>query len=319
MSHGSALGSGGEFDRIRAIAAALGDDLGPIGDDTAPIPARQGTLVVSTDASVEGVHFRRAWLAPEEIGWRAAMSALSDLAAAAAVPAGLTVALSVPAGSDDALVVELMRGVGLAARTAGCRVLGGDLTGGDAIALAITVFGHAVRPMTRRGARPGDGVWVTGLQGGARAALLAWLDGRTPPHAARVAFAKPRARIEAGQWLAAQGATAMLDLSDGLGGDLQHLAAASGVGLEVDLARLPIHPSVHAEALRRGESAPVLAATGGEDYELLVTLPPGFSGERECEPACGSLLTRIGTVVAGSGVTMRLGGEPVAIESFRHR
>lgn len=318
MSHGSALGSGGEFDRIRAIAAALGDDLGPIGDDTAPIPSGTGTLVVSTDASVEAVHFRRAWLAPEEIGWRAAMSALSDLAAAAAVPAGLTVALTVPQGSDDALVVELMRGVGLAARTTGCRVLGGDLTSGSAIALAITVFGRAMQPMSRRGTRPGDGVWVTGLQGGARAALLAWLDGREPPHAARVAFAKPRARIEAGQWLAAQGATAMLDLSDGLGGDLQHLAAASGVGLDVDLGLLPIHPSVHAEAARRGEPAPVTAATGGEDYELLVTLPPEFRAERECEPACGSLLTRIGTVTEGSGVTMRLRGERVEVGSFRH-
>jgi thiamine-monophosphate kinase len=311
------MGPGREFDRIRDIIAALGTAAGPIGDDTAPVPSGAGTLVVSTDASVDEVHFRRDWLTPEEIGWRATASALSDLAAAAAVPAGVTVALTLPAEFPEADLLALMRGVGHCATRAGCTVLGGDLTGGGTLSLTITVLGHAARVVSRRGAQPGDGIWVTGTLGGARAGLLAFQDGRTPPPAARAAFARPHPRLAAGRWLAAHGATALMDISDGLGGDAAHLAAASGVGLAIELERLPIHPSVHAEAARRGEAAALLAATGGEDYELLVTLPPDADGSA-CEPGAGIPLTRIGTVVAGSGVTCTLAGQPCRIAGFQH-
>lgn len=311
------MGPGGEFDRIRAIVAALGDAAGPIGGDTAPVPSGPGTLVVSTDASVDEVHFRRDWLTPEEIGWRATASALSDLAAAGAAPAGVTVALTLPVGFPEADLLAVMRGVGACAARAGCTVLGGDLTGGGTLSLTVTVLGHARRVVSRRGARPGDGIWVTGTLGGARAALLAFLDGRTPPPAARAAFTRPLPRLVAGQWLAAHGATAMMDLSDGLGGDAAHLAAASGVELHVELERVPIHPSVHAEAGRRGEPAAILAATGGEDYELLVTLPPGSDGSA-CEPGAGIPLTRIGTVMAGAGVRCTLAGQPTVLTGFQH-
>lgn len=312
------LGPGGEFDRVRQIAVALGAAAGPLGDDTAPIPTGDGTLVVSTDTSVDGVHFRRDWLLPDEIGWRSAAAALSDLAAAAAVPAGLVVALTVPSGTADSEVIDIMRGVGDVARTARCQVLGGDLTAGPALSLTVTVLGHAPRPMSRVGAVPGDGVWVTGLLGGAHAALLAWRDSRTPATASRLVFARPRPRLEASQWLATQGATAMLDLSDGLGGDVPHLAAASHVGISIDLAAIPIHPSVHAEAERGSGIPAVLAASGGEDYELLVTLPAEWGASRECEAATGSILTRIGSVEAGSGVHFRLGGTEHQVTGYRH-
>ena len=319
MTH-VALGGGGEFDRIRRIATALGPHAGPLGDDTAVIPAADGVLVVSTDASVEGVHFCRDWLTLPEIGWRAAASALSDLAAAAASPTGITVAVVVPPDLDEAGLVAVMTGVGEAAQSTGCRVLGGDLSSGPSLALTVTVFGHArPAPMSRHGARPGDGVYVTGALGGARAALLDWLDGATPSAAARMAFARPQPRIHAGQWLAAQGATAMMDLSDGLGGDAAHLAAASGVGLRIALERLPIHPSVHRVAGRRGEAFAAFAAVGGEDYELLVTLPPDFAGVRECEPAAGVVLSRIGEVVADAGVEATLHGATVPLAGFQHR
>jgi thiamine-monophosphate kinase len=315
-----ALGAGGEFDRIRRIATMLGTHAGPLGDDTAVIPSGDGVLVVSTDASVEGMHFRREWLTLPEIGWRAAASALSDLAAAAATPAGITVAVVVPADLDEAGLVAVMSGVGQAAQSTGCRVLGGDLSSGPSLALTVTVFGHArPAPMSRRGAQPGDGVYVTGVLGGARSALLDWLDGETPSAAARMAFARPQPRIPAGQWLAAQGATAMMDVSDGLGGDATHLAAASGVRLLLTLDRLPIHPSVHRAAARRGEPFASFAAVGGEDYELLVTLPPAFAAARDCEPAAGVVLTRIGEVVAGSGVEATLHGAVVAPAGFQHR
>lgn len=312
-----AMGSGGEFDRIRAIIAALGDAAGPIGDDTAAVPEGTGTLVVSTDASVEAVHFRRDWLTLDEIGWRAAASALSDLAAAAAVPAGITVAVTVPSATPEAELVRLMVGVGRAATAAGCRVLGGDISGGGNWAVTVTVLGHAARPISRRGARPGDAVWVSGVLGGARAALLAWQEGREPAPAARLAFAHPEPRLAAGHWLAAAGARAMIDVSDGLGGDAEHLGAASAVGLEIDLARVPIHPSVHGEARRLGLHPAAFAAQGGEDYELLVVLPPDVDGAA-CEPGAGVPLTRIGAVVAGERVRCLLDGREVAIAGFRH-
>ncbi len=312
------LGAGGEFDRIRHVVEALGADAGPIGDDTAVVPIGVGPLVVSIDSAVEGVHFREEWLSAEEIGWRAAAAALSDLAAVAAVAAGLVVALTVPPGRWGARVTEVMVGVGAAARHAGTRVLGGDLTAGAVLSLAVTVFGHAATPLSRRGARPGDRLWVTGDLGGARAALMAWVAGRTPAKAARAAFAHPVPRLRAGQWLARHGATAMLDISDGLAGDALHLAAASAVGLEIDLEALPIHASVHAEARLAVESSPAFAATGGEDYELLVSMPAGFDGRADLEAATGTVIRPVGMVVAETGVRFRLDGDVVPLEGFRH-
>jgi thiamine-monophosphate kinase len=313
------LGTGGEFDRIRAIARALGDAVGPLGDDTAVIPEGPGTLVTSTDVSVEDVHFRRAWLRLPEIGWRATAAALSDLAAAAATPVGLSVALTVAPNAGEAELVEVMRGVGSMAQVAGTRVLGGDLSAGPGWAIAVTVFGRAGRPMSRRGGRPGDGVWVTGVLGGARAALASLEEGWPLASAARLAFARPYPRLAAGAWLAAHGATAMLDLSDGLGGDAGHLAAASGVGLRLELDRVPVHPAVAPVAARLGVPPEVFAAEGGEDYELLVTLPAGFAGAEPFEAATGVSLTRIGEVEAGATAQFLLNGRPADLRGYVHR
>lgn len=318
MSH-LPLGAGGEFDRIRAIMAELGADGSGLGDDTAVIPAGPGDLVVSTDASMERVHFRREWITPEEIGWRATAAALSDLAAAAAEPVGAVVAIALPRGTASEELTALVRGIAGAVRGAGCRVIGGDLSAAEQLSITVTVFGRALRPMSRRGAQPGDGVWVTGVLGGARAALVTWQAHRTPPMAARMAFARPQSRHRAARWLAGQGATAMMDISDGLAGDAPHLAAASGVGLEIDLARVPVHSSVHAVAASSGESAATFAAIGGEDYELLLTLPEGFAGGAVADAATGIALTRVGTVVAGAGARFLASGTPVVLEGFRHQ
>lgn len=312
------LGDGGEFDRIRRIAEALGEHAGPLGDDTAPIPGGVGTLVVSTDTSVDGVHFRRDWLTLPEIGRRAAASALSDLAAAAAAPAGLTVALTAGDLDEDGLVA-VMRGVGEAAGAAGCRVLGGDLSSGATLGLAVTVFGHAERLMSRVGAKAGDDLWVTGTLGGARAALIAWERGDAPDAGARRAFADPSPRHAVARWLAAAGATAMMDVSDGLGGDAPHLAAASGVGVRIELERLPIGPGVPEAARALGEDPAVFAATGGEDYELLVAMPRGWTGAAACLAETGVPATRIGTVRRDPGVVATLMGAIVPVHGYRHR
>jgi thiamine-monophosphate kinase len=302
VSVATPLGDGREFDRIRAIAAELGARAPGLGDDCAVVGWPGGALVLSTDVSVEEVHFRREWLSLEEIGWRAAAAALSDLAAEGASTVGLLAAVTVPRGASDGDVTSLMRGVGAAAAFAGGPVLGGDLSGGERWSVAVTVVGRAERPVTRGGARAGDGLWVTGALGGARAALEAFRLRREPPPAARARFARPEPRIAAGRWLAAAGARAMLDLSDGLGRDLGHLAAASGVALEVTLDDLPLHPDASVE----------WGSEGGEDYELLASLPAGFdaAAARRCLAETGVPLARIGRVAEGSGVRCTLGGEP---------
>lgn len=311
----TALGAGREFDRIRTIARTLGDRAPDLGNDCALVDVAGVTLAVTTDVSAEAVHFRREWLGLEEIGWRATAASLSDLAAAAAEPIGVLAALTMPAGEPEESFAAIMRGCGAAVASVGGVVLGGDLSRGESIALAITSVGRAAHPMRRSGARPGDTVWVTGELGGARAALAAWTAGREPDPGARIRFARPEPRIAAGRWLAGQEARAMMDLSDGLAGDAGHLAAASGVTLQIALDRLPIHPAVASEAQRAGESPPVFAARGGEDYELLAVMPAGF----RASAALGIALTPIGVVEAGAPrAILESGGTPVSLTSYDH-
>ena len=314
-----ALGAGREFDRIRAIADALRTRARDIGDDCAIVPASPRAVVLSTDTSVEGVHFRRDWLSLEEIGWRATAAALSDLAAEGAGVEGVLAALIVPPGSGTDETTSLMRGVGAAAAAVGGVVLGGDLATGPVWSVAITAVGHAVRPVTRAGASAGDRLWITGALGGARAALDAWLGGREPAPDARAAFSRPEPRIAAGRWLADNGARAMIDLSDGLA-DARHLAAASRVRVDLDVDRIPVAGAAVGPALSSGVTPQEYAAGGGEDYELLVALPASFSpaDQERFERATGLALTEVGAVHAGSGIRATLGGRRLVLEGFDH-
>jgi thiamine-monophosphate kinase len=277
-------------------------------------------LLASTDVSVEGVHFRREWLSLEEIGWRATAAALSDLAADGAEAGGVLVGLTVPAEATDEEVVAAMAGAGAAAAEAGTRVVGGDLSSGPGWSLAVTVLGWASAPVTRAGARPGDGLWVTGELGGPRAALEAWRRGERPGDDARRAFARPVPRIHAGRWLARHGAGAMIDLSDGLGADAAHVAAASGVAVALELDRVPVAPAAVAEARRLGMAPEQFAAESGEEYELLVALPSAFEADQAVafQSISGVALTRVGEARSGAGVHARLGGRPVALAGFDH-
>jgi thiamine-monophosphate kinase len=314
------LGPGREFDRIRAIQATLAERGVALGDDCALIPLDNGDmLALSTDTSLEGTHFRRDWLTPEEIGWRAAASALSDLAAEGAEVIGLLAALTLPGDVTDAMVTAMMSGIGACVDEVGGKVLGGDLTRGTSLSLTITVAGRAPRAVTRQGARPGDGVWVTGTLGSARAALAAWDSGREPRPTTRIAFARPLPRISAGRFLADIGATAMLDLSDGLAGDARHLAAASSVALDIDLAKVRLGAGVTETASALQVAPGVFAAEGGEDYELLATVPPR-SAPRLVRAAAdvGVPFTLIGSIVAGEGVRLHLDGVEVSIAGYDH-
>ncbi|MBA3854717.1 MAG: thiamine-phosphate kinase [Gemmatimonas sp.] len=287
MSDHLAMGPGREFDAVRALLAQWGPLARGVGDDGAVLDVPAGEkLVVSTDSTVEDVHFRREWLSADEIGWRATQAALSDLAAMGAAPLGVLLALTVPRAWREELPA-LASGIGAAMQQVGAAIVGGDVTDGDRLALAITVLGHAPRPLSRAGARRGDTLYVTGSLGGPGAALSAWLAGSTPDAAARARFARPEARIAAGLWLAQQGATAALDLSDGLAGDVAHLAAASGVACVLELDAIPCVPGASVDA----------ALQSGEEYELLVAAP-SLDTAAFAQAHGGLELTAIGRVEA---------------------
>jgi thiamine-monophosphate kinase len=313
-----ALGPGAEFDRIRRIIAELGEQASGLGDDCALLPVGDEFLALSADVSVEGVHFRLDWISLEEAGWRAAAAALSDLAAEGAEPLGILTAVTAPRGSGESELLQFMAGLGKAAEYAGARVIGGDLSSGSEWSVAVTVVGQTSQPVTRKGARPGDGIWVTGALGGSRAALEAWRRGDSPADGARRRYAHPEPRIAAGRWLAEQGARAMLDLSDGLGGDAAHLAAASGVGIEIDLALVPVAPEAGGAARQTDRSEQEFAALGGEDFELLVALPSEYDGAAELARKTGVSLTRIGVATAGSGARFLRDGLSVELKGYSH-
>lgn len=293
------LGPGKEFDRIRGIldriAEISGADASDIGDDCALLPVGSETLAISIDNSLENVHFRRDWLDFKEIGFRAAGAAFSDLAAKGATPLGVLVSLALPpqqkSGADPA--ADIMAGVAMMAHNLDAQVLGGDLTRSDTYMVDVCVIGSVQRPVRRSGARDGDGVWVTGYLGGAALALDRLREAKRMPTALRNRYACPEPRIEAGRWLADHGATAMIDISDGLAADAQHLAAASEVGIEIHLEQIPCWEDVAALA----------AVASGEEFELLCAMPPTFgdASVSTFRSQTGLQLSRVGTCLRGAG------------------
>jgi thiamine-monophosphate kinase len=306
----SALGPGREFDRIRGIWRRLATRDG-LGDDCAVIEMDGKQLALSIDLSVQDVHFRMGWLTLLETGWRAAAAALSDLAAMAATPRGILVSLGVPPDWPDEHAAELMEGAAQAATAVGASVWGGDLVRSDKLIIDVAVVGDfAAAPVRRRGATAGDGLWVTGLLGGPRAALDAWNRGAEPEASARDRFAHPLPRVAEAAWLRDKGARAMIDLSDGLWADAQHISAASSVRCSIDLERVPRHPAV---------SDPLEALRSGEEYEVLVALPAGFAGDSEFRHRFQLPLTLVGTVEEGAGVTVRKDGKVIEVTGgFSH-
>lgn len=284
-----AMGAGPEFDLVRRMIARWGDLATNIGSDAGQVEIPAGEQVVaSTDSAIEGVHFKRHWFAPRDIGRRATVAALSDLAAAAVTPRAVLLALGLPEELRD-VVEEIAEGVGTAVREAGAhaRIIGGDLTRSPHLVLGLTVIGSGPQPLGRAGARPGDAIYVTGVLGGPQQAIEAWERGELPTPWARDRFVAPRARVAEALWLRERGAVAAIDVSDGLSSELAHLAAASGCEFRVDVARVPRPAGISwRDAVR-----------GGEEYELVVVV----RGELDVDAfarAFGVPLTRIGVVRA---------------------
>jgi thiamine-monophosphate kinase len=308
-----AFGPGREFDLIRHFLrqAPAHDSIivGP-GDDAAVL---RGGVVISTDAAVEGIHFRREWLEPAEIGYRAAACALSDLAALAAEPWALLVSLVLPASDYGKFAVELMAGVQRAASLVHAGLAGGDTaaTSGPLV-IDIVVVGQTDRPVLRSGARPGDHVFVTGELGGAAAAVAAWTRGERPGQEARRRYALPEPRIAQAHWLARHVELhALIDLSDGIASDAAHLAAASGCALIIRADQLPVGP----------EATLQLALSGGDDYELCFTADVQEVGAVALEffEHFGSPLTDVGEVTSGHGLQIvDAGGKRLHARGWDH-
>jgi thiamine-monophosphate kinase len=308
----------GEFDLIAALRARL-PATGPgvllgVGDDAA-VTAPEGVTATSVDAIVEGVHFRRSSMPLEAIGRRALATALSDLAAMGAQPGEAYIVLGVPEDLDEAGCLELLQGVEAIAGRTGTTLAGGDISRSAVLFVAMTAVGRAPDAeslVTRGGARAGDLVAVTGELGGAGAALrMLEGDGAGAGLAENLALAlrtrqlDPQPRLAEGRALAAAGASAMIDISDGLGADAGHIASESAVRLEIDLAALPLQAGVRELAIAVGEDPLELAANGGEDYELLACLPAAsLDRARSAVADAGGSLTVIGRCVPGEGVKL---------------
>jgi thiamine-monophosphate kinase len=317
MTTADTLGAVGEsaalariFPRLPAAEAQL---LGP-GDDAAVVAAPDGRFVVTTDMMVHGPDFRLAWSSPFDLGWKAAASNLADVAAMGAVPTALVVAIAAPPDSPVALLEGISDGLreGCAALAPGCGVVGGDLSVSNTLTITVTAMGdlEGRAPVLRSGARAGDAVAVAGVLGQAAAGLrllfeFGVADGR--PDATLAAALRtvhpvligaqlaPRPPISVGRTAALAGATAMLDLSDGLALDARRMAAASGVAIDLDSALVGSR-----EAL-----------DGGEDHSLLACFPSGAAVPPEFR-VIGTVTTGAGVKVDGQPYDRRGGWDPYA-------
>ncbi|MBW3578907.1 MAG: thiamine-phosphate kinase [Actinobacteria bacterium] len=306
-----------EFELLAALQPRLaragpGIPLG-VGDDAAVVTFGDADIAVAVDALVEGVHFDLTISNHADVGWKAIAVNVSDLAAVGASTAAAVVALIRPADLPDDAVHALYAGLDEAARRWGVALVGGDIAGGPVLAVAVTVLGrlHAERPLLRSGARPGDAVIVIGPLGAAAAGLAAHRAGRRDllddhPQLLR-AHRRPEAFPEAGAALARHGAHACIDVSDGLGRDLGHVAAASGVRVVVDAERLPVDPGVAAVAEALAIDLFELLCGGGDDLALVAAVPPDRVADLARQLlARGFVWHEVGTVTDGDGVALRL-------------
>ena len=302
----------GEFGFIEAIAAELprGDrTVVGIGDDAAVLTAPDSRVVATTDLLVEGRHFRRDWSSAADIGAKAAARNLADVAAMGAVPVALLVGFAAPGDLAVAWARELVAGIAEECARVGATVAGGDVSGAASVVLAVTALGDLAGrdPVTRAGARPGDVLAYAGVLGESAAGLALLEAGLTRPAPLIAAHLRPAPPYHAGPEAAALGATAMIDVSDGLLADAGHLARASGVQVDIDAGRFPGNPALASAATalgRRGTLDWVL--TGGEDHALAATFPAG----REL-PGSWTVVGQVrkgqGVLVNGAAVTGRAG------------
>lgn len=295
----SDVGETGLLQRIADRVPALGDPEVGSGDDAAVLDPLAPRTLVSTDMLVEGIDFDLSYCSGSDVGWRSVAVNLSDIAAMGGKPRDVVVSVGLPADLPLTVFDLLLDGMLDACGRFGVRLVGGDISEASELGVAVTVLGSCERPVLRSGARPGDALCVTGSLGGAAAGLFLLQRG-TPDRSPELVnrHLRPVPRIAEGTLLASLGATAMIDLSDGLGIDALRLMSASGAGCVIDPDAVPIARGV----IDVVDDPVALAVGGGEDFELLVTLPDEVVDRAvEASMAEGTALTRIGEVT-GSGV-----------------
>jgi len=291
----------GEFGLIARITARLGTGasvlVGP-GDDAAVVAAPDRRVVASTDVLVEGRHFRRDWAGAIDVGHRAAAANMADICAMGAVPTALLVAVCAPADLEVSWFEGLADGLAAEAAEVGASVAGGDLSASPTLTVAVTALGdlHGAEPVRRGGAHPGDVVAMAGRIGFAAAGCTVLSRGFRSPKVLVEAYRRPRVPYRAGPIAGHLGATAMIDVSDGLLADLGHVAGASRVGIDLrrDAFELPGQMRDAANAL--GVDPYDWILSGGDDHALVATFPDGVVLPEDWRP--------IGLVVPGAGVTV---------------
>lgn len=290
----------GEFGLVDALTERLpqGEDvlLGP-GDDAAVVSFPGERVVVSTDLLVDNRHFRRDWAPALDIGHRAAAQNLSDINAMGGRATALTVGLAAPPDLPVSWVLELADGIAAEASVVGASVVGGDVTRADEVMIAITVLGVVDgEPVRRSGARPGDVVAIAGRQGWAAAGLAVLARGFRSPRVLVEAYRHPEPPYGQGAVAARAGATAMIDVSDGLLADAGHIARASEVGIDIESSAFEVPEPLRAVGAALGADPMRFILAGGDDHALVATFPHAT--------ALPEGWTRIGEVHEGSGVTV---------------
>lgn len=314
------IGEFGLIDRIREIvdASAPGEDVlvGP-GDDAAVLRVRSGHVVVSSDTVVEGRHFRRDWSEPVDTGHRAAAQNISDINAMGGRARWLTLGLALPPDLPVAWALDFVRGFGAEAAAVGAGVVGGDITAADRIVVSVTVIGACtVSPVLRSGARAGDIVALCGRQGWAAGGLAVLGRGFRSPRVLVEAYRRPAPPYDAGPIAAEAGATAMIDVSDGLIADAGHVARASGVRIDLDPSRFEVPEPLLAVGAATGADPIDFVLGGGDDHCLLATfapdapLPAGWA-------VVGEVLEPVETAesreIGAAGSVDESGGGPVTV------
>lgn len=298
-----------EQEVIRRISALLppapSEVIVPVGDDCAVLRIGESTWVAASDMLTPGHHFKE-WAAPETVGYKAVAVNASDVAAMGAAPRFVLTSGGAP---DPETALRCFEGVAEACERFGIYPLGGDTTRADALTVDVAILGELhTRPVLRSGAKPGDLLAVTGELGAGAAGLLV-LEHDTSGYDRLIRrYLRPEPRLQAGRAAAELGASAMMDLSDGLASDVRRICHQSDVGCDVDLNLLPVEEDTRQLARSLGHDPAILAATGGEDYELLISAP-----EQVLDALADSIkipLTTIGEVTPGD-VAFRRGEEPV--------
>lgn len=313
-----------EFDLIGRLTSQLrlpkkNVSVGP-GDDCAVVSAGSRKILLTTDMLIEDIHFRRDWMTPEEIGFKAMRVNLSDIAAMGGVPRFALVSVGLPPKTRGGYAEKIYRGLRKAASEAGTSIVGGDTNASPHLVVNVAIVGEAgPRVLLRKGAKAGDFLYVTGSLGGSALGLEALKRGRRAGYEGMMAcHKKPPLRLDVGRILARmKGVTALMDLSDGLAGDLPHLLKASGVGADLDTRLLPFPHDFQRLAGRFRLNPVHLAVSGGEDYELLFTASPRVKIPSKIS---GIPVSKLGKITPNAGRISDAGGilGSGRLRGFRH-